>query len=531
MGNFALSAHAIASSSEFRAMPVKRLLKSRDKKFRLLFAEHPQPMWILDPDSRQFLEVNAAACNLYGYSPAEFSSMTLADVQNGEDAHRFLAELRSPARPAASEWRHRAKSGRWIEVEIALHPIQYGGHGAELAVLMDITSRRQLEDQLRQAQKMEALGLLTGGVAHDFNNLLTIITGYSQLILGKLAESDPNRHSAQQIVKAAERAGELTTRLLDFSRRRAMQAKVLDLNQVVTGLGTMLQRLIGEDIELRLDLAADLGNVYADAGRMEQVLLNLAANSRDAMSRGGSLTIRTANLTVEGSPGAAVKPGAYVVLTVEDTGAGMDGATRAQAFEPFFTTKSAGQGTGLGLYTVAGIVKQSGGTVELSSQPGRGASLRIYLPRVTRAAVTVEPEALKDTAVRGAETILLVEDDDMLRTLVRETMESAGYRILEACDPLEACAIAAKRQGTIQLLIADVVLPGASGPELAKELLRHSPGLKVLYMSGHSDSAILKRGVRRKEAAFLRKPFTPAALAAKVREVLEGGGRTNHAVK
>jgi hypothetical protein len=510
-------------------MPAKRLLKSRDRKFRLLFAEHPQPMWILDAASQRFLEVNAAACNLYGYTPAEFSSMAFADVQSEEDAGRFLAELRSPVRPVASEWRHRTRSGRAIEVEMALHPIQYGGQSAELAVLMDITGRRQLEDQLRQAQKMEALGLLTGGVAHDFNNLLTIITGYSQLILGKLGESDPNRHSAEQIVKAAERAGELTGRLLVFSRRRAMQARVLDLNLVISSLGTMVQRLIGEDIELRLDLTADPGSIHADAGRMEQVLLNLAANSRDAMPHGGTLTIRTANVTVEPAAGAAVKPGAYVELTVTDTGAGMDEATRAQAFEPFFTTKGAGLGTGLGLYTVSGIVKQSGGAVELSSQPGRGTSFRIYLPRVDQAAVTAEPVAPRDIAVRGAETILLVEDDDMLRTLVRETMESAGYRILEASDPLEARLIAGRHRGAIHLLIADVVMPKASGPELARELLRHSPGLKVLYMSGHSDSAISKRGVRRREVALLPKPFTPAALAAKVREVLEDGGKTNHA--
>ena len=239
-------------------------------------------MWILDSDG-QHLEMNAAACNLYGYSPAEFASLTVADLQSAEDARRFLAERHSPVRPAASEWRHHTKDGRWLDVEIALHAIQFGGERAELAVLMDITGRRQLEDQLRQSQKMEALGLLTGGVAHDFNNLLTIITGYSQLILGKLSETDPNRHSAEQIVKAADRAGALTSRLLSFGRRRVLQAKVLDLNQVVTGLGTMLQRLIGEEIELRLDLAADLGNVHADAGRMEQVLLNLAANSRDAM--------------------------------------------------------------------------------------------------------------------------------------------------------------------------------------------------------------------------------------------------------
>jgi hypothetical protein len=510
-------------------MPAKRLLKSQDRKFRLLFAEHPQPMWILHSATGQFLEVNAAACQLYGWSRTEFAAMTLGDVQSGEDVRRFLDDLRNPNRPAASEWRHRTSSGRWIEVEIALHPIQYGGQSAELAVVMDITGRRQLEDQLRQAQKMEALGLLTGGVAHDFNNLLTIITGYGQLILNKLSPGDANRHSAEQIVKATERAGELTRRLLLFSRRRVMQAKVMDLNQAVGSLGAMLQRLVGEEIELHLDLAAGQGNIYADAGRVEQVLLNLAANSRDAMPQGGRLTVRTANLTVEASAGSAVKPGVYVVLTVTDTGTGMDEATQAQAFDPFFTTKGAGLGTGLGLYTVAGIVKQSGGVVELSSQPGHGASVRVYLPRVDRAAAVVEAEAPKPAAVRGAETILLLEDDDMLRALVRETLESAGYRILEAADAMEAHTIAANYQGAIQLLITDVVMPKASGPELARELLRRSPGTKVLFMSGHGEGALVKRGFRRQDAAFLSKPFTPAELAAKVREVLENGGRTNHA--
>ena len=510
-------------------MPAKRLLKSQDKKFRILFEDHPQPMWILDSTGQQFMAVNAAAGKLYGYSSEEFSHLTLGDLQTPAEAKRFLADLHTPGHPA-SEWRHHTKDGRWIEIEIALHEIQYGGESAQLAVLMDITGRRLLEDQLRQSQKMEALGLLTGGVAHDFNNLLTIITGYSQLILGKLRAEDPNRHSAEQIVKAAERAGELTRRLLVFSRRRVLQTKVLDLNQVVTSLSTMMKRLLGEEIELKLEFAADLGSVNADAGRLEQVLLNLAANSRDAMSHGGVLTIQTANETVEGAAGA-MKPGEYLVLTVTDTGAGMDAATQAQAFEPFFTTKGAGAGTGLGLYTVAGIVKQSGGSVQLSSQLGRGTSFRVYLPRVDTKPVAPAMEKPKTAGVRGAETILLVEDDDMLRELVRETMENSGYRVLEASDPLEARQIAANFAGTIQLLITDVVMPKASGGQLAKELVGIYPGLKVLYMSGYAERATSKHGVRRKKVAFLQKPFTPAELASKVREVLENGGRTNHAGK
>ncbi len=483
-------------------------------------------MWILDSNG-QHLEANAAACSLYGYSPEEFANLSVGDIQSSDDTRRFLTELHNPARPAASEWRHHTKDGRWIDMEIALHKIQFGGESAELAVLMDITGRRQLEDQLRQSQKMEALGLLTGGVAHDFNNLLTIINGYSQIILGKLGENDPNRHFAEQIVKAAERAGELTSRLLQFSRRRVPQAKVIDLNQVVNSLGTMIRRLLGEEIELQINLAADLGNVNADAGRIEQVLLNLAVNSRDAMPHGGTLTIETANVVVE--KGGVAKPGAYVVVTVKDTGTGMDAATQTHAFEPFFTTKRAGAGTGLGLYTVAGIVKQSGGAVQLASDLGKGTSFRVYLPRVDRAAVAMKAAAPKIASGRGAETILLVEDDEMVRALVRETMEGNGYRVLEASDPLEAQTVAAKSRSAIQLLITDVIMPKASGPELAKELLRLSPGLKVLYMSGHADHTILKRGVKRKEVAFLPKPFTPAELIAKVRDVLEDGGRTTHA--
>ena len=484
-------------------------------------------MWILDANG-QHLEANSAACVLYGYTSDEFSNLSIADIQSPDDAKRFLAELHNPARPAASEWRHHTKDGRWIDVEIALHKIDFAGEEAELAVLMDITGRRQLEDQLRQAQKMEALGLLTGGVAHDFNNLLTIINGYSQIILGKLGENDPNRHFAEQIVKAAERAGELTSRLLQFSRRRVPQSKVIDLNQVVNSLGTMMRRLLGEEIELQLNLASDLGSVNADVGRIEQVLLNLAVNSRDAMPQGGTLTIETANVVVD-KPIGTVKPGPYVMVTVTDTGIGMDPGTQAHIFEPFFTTKRAGSGTGLGLYTVAGIVKQSGGAVRVASQLGKGTSFRVYLPRVDRVPALAQPKSPKIVPMRGAETILLVEDDEMVRTLVRETMESNGYHVLEASDPMEARNVAAKSRSAMQLLITDVIMPKASGPELAKELVRLSPGLKVLYMSGHTDRTILKRGVRRREVAFLPKPFTPAELIAKVRDVLENGGRTNHA--
>ena len=342
-------------------MPAKRLLRDKDKKFRLLFEEHPQPMWIFDPESQKILEANPAAAALYGYSRDEFRAMPLADIQG-------------PARPAASAWRHRTASGRMIDVELAAHEIQCGGRKAELVVLVDITGRRHLEDQLRQAQKMVAVGMLAGGVAHDFNNLLAIITSFGQLILNNLAPHDPNRPAAEQIMMAGERAAALTKQLLAFSRRRLQQSKVLDLNMLVAGLGTMLQRLIGEEIELRVALLPDLGRVHADPGHIEQVLMNLVVNARDAMPDGGTLTIETAN--------ASLKPGPFVLLAVSDTGAGMDEATQARLFEPFFTTKSAGEGTGLGLSTVLEIVRQSNGALEVSSAPGRGTTVKVYLPRV-----------------------------------------------------------------------------------------------------------------------------------------------------
>ena len=342
-------------------MPAKRLLRDKDKKFRLLFEEHPQPMWIFDLESQKILEANPAAAALYGYSRDQFRAMPLADIQ-------------APAHPAASAWRHRTASGRMIDVELAVHEIQYGGRQAEMVALMDITGRRHLEDQLRQAHKMVAVGMLAGGAAHDFNNLLAIITSYGQLILNNLAPHDPNRPAAEQIMVAGERAAALTKQLLAFSRRRLQQPKVLDLNVLAAGLGTMLQRLIGEEIELRLALLPDLGRVYADPGHIEQVLMNLVVNARDAMPDGGTLTIETAN--------ASLEPGPFVLLAVSDTGAGMDEATQARLFEPFFTTKSAGKGTGLGLSTVLGIVRQSNGTLEVSSAPGRGTTVEVYLPRV-----------------------------------------------------------------------------------------------------------------------------------------------------
>src|SRR5580658_460407 len=506
-------------------MRAKRLTNDQDRKFSLLFQGHPQPMWIFDAGSRRFLEVNQSAADLYGYSVEEFRSMTLNDIQPEEDVQRFLDHLHDASKGPPRSWRQRTKTGRAVDVEMAVHDIQYGGQSAQLAVLMDVTGRREMEEQLRQAQKMEAVGMLAGGVAHDFNNLLTIINGYTQLILNNLKPGDKNRHSAEQVMKAGERAAALTNQLLAFSRRQVLQLKVIDLNQAVTSLGSMLQRLIGEDIELRLELRPELGRVSADPSQLEQVLMNLAVNARDAMPQGGTLTIETANVQLDETYAGrhiAVKPGPYVLLAVSDTGSGMDEATRQRLFEPFFTTKGPGKGTGLGLSTVFGIVKQSGGSLEVYSEPGSGSSVKIYFPRVDQP-ISVEDASRKRQLMRGSETILLVEDDEMVRNLVRETLEREGYKVIGAADPLEAQRIADAHRSKIQLLITDVVMPRLSGKELAKALVERRPDMKVLYMSGYTDSAIVNSGILQKEVAFLQKPFTPAALASKVRDVLESG--------
>ena len=509
-------------------MPAKRLLKDKERRFRLLFVDHPQPMWVFDLQSQEVLAVNKAAVSLYGFGSEEFRGLHLRDILGGEGARRLVTE-----RSGASLWGHRTKTGRLIEVNTAVHEIKYGGRKAGLAVLMDVTERRRLEEQLRQAQKMEAVGMLAGGIAHDFNNLLTIITGYSQLIFNSLPARDPNRYSAEQIVRAGESAGELTRQLLAFSRRQVLQPRVLDLNKLVKTLGTMLQRLIGEDIELRLVLNPELSRVSADPGQLEQVLMNLVVNARDAMPEGGMLTIQTENADLSGSSAEqrlAVKPGAHVMLGVSDTGHGMDEATRARLFEPFFTTKTAGKGTGLGLSTVFGIVKQSGGGLDVWSEPGQGTTIRIYLPSIDQP-VAADAEIVNRAAARGTETILLVEDDEMVRRLVRETLEQEGYKLMDAPEPEEAYRMADAFKGPIQLLITDVVMPKTSGHELAARIAGRRPETKVLYMSGYTDSAIVNSGLEKASIAFLQKPFTPATLTQKVREVLESKGMTRRAGK
>ena len=392
-----------------------------------------------------------------------------------------------------------------------------------LSIGEDVTERNQLEAQLRQAQKMEAIGRLAGGVAHDFNNVLTAIFGYAQLVVEDLPPGSQARQDLEEIHKAAQRASTLTKQLLAFSRQQVLEPVVLGLNDLIEEFDKMLRRVIGEDVDLRLSLAPDTGNVRADPGQLQQVIMNLVVNARDAMPTGGRLLIETSNadLTEQyAQRRPPVIPGRYVLLAVTDTGVGMTAEIKARIFEPFFTTKERGKGTGLGLSTVYGIVKQSGGYVWVYSEPGRGTTFKVYLPRVDAPADAVAPPRETGT-LTGTETILLAEDDEMLRPLAKGLLAKLGYTVLEAENAERALAFAAAHTGPIQLLVADVVMPGASGRELARRLGQARPDTKVLYISGYTDDAIVHHGMLEPGLHFLQKPFTPAALARKVRDVLD----------
>jgi two-component system cell cycle sensor histidine kinase/response regulator CckA len=385
---------------------------------------------------------------------------------------------------------------------------------------------RQSEDYLRQSQKMEAVGRLAGGVAHDFNNLMTVIMGRSELLMTGLGETDPLRRNADEIKRTAERAVALTQQLLAFSRKQVLTPKVLDLNVVVANMDRMLRRLIGEDIDLVTVLGPALERVRADPGQIEQVIMNLAINARDAMPSGGKLTIETANIYLDDAYArkhAAVLPGPYVMLSVSDNGTGMDAETQSHIFEPFFTTKDQGKGTGLGLATVYGIVKQSGGYIWVYSEAGWGTTFKIYLPRIVDAAEPLEP--LRPVAQpRGSETILLVEDEDGVRELTREILTMNGYTVIAARHGTEALEVCQRHPGEIALMLTDVVMPQLSGHELMERIKVFRPALRVLYMSGYTDKAIVRHGMLASDIAFLQKPFTPDALTRKVREVLDRAG-------
>lgn len=431
-----------------------------------------------------------------------------------------------------SEFRIMTQSGEERWVREYTRPAQDGDSVRVVRIYgagQDITERRRLEEPLRQAQKMEAIGRLAGGVAHDFNNLLQVISGYSDMLLRRLARRSPLRQYVQEIKDVAEQGAILTRQLMTVSRKPLLQPQVLEFKGIVNKITPILQRLLGEDIELRTTMDPTLGRVNTDPGQLEQVILNLAVNARDAMPQGGRLTIEATNVELHQpltNQEAGIAPGEYIKLTVSDTGSGMDAETQSHIFEPFFTTKELGKGTGLGLFTVYSIVSQNGGNMRVESAPGVGTTFIIYWLRVNTPVEVVETESTPKISAHGRETILLVEDEAIVRDLVRKVLQVEGYTVLETANGEQALQLANEHHGPVHLLLADVVLPGLSGPEVADRLTSTRPGIQVLYMSGYARDTIERYGVPVRERVFLQKPFTPTALLNRVREALDASQRS-----
>ncbi len=481
----------------------------------------------------RFFDVNPALITMLGYESAEevLGLDPLSDVfLDPNEQARVMGEFRRGARLDNVEVRWKRKDGSAITVRLSGRAVNSPGETAEFLEIIaeDVTERRVLENQFRQAQKMEAVGRLAGGVAHDFNNLLMVISGYAEVLLEQTRKGNSLYPKIEAIHQAADRATTLTRQLLAFSRKQLLELKVVDLNIVIEDIERLLRPLIGENIELQTQLAPDLGRTRADAGQIEQVIMNLVVNSKDAMPNGGRITIQTANARLNNDDRRReytyIQPGHYVVLSVTDTGEGMDKETQSRIFEPFFTTKEKGKGTGLGLSTVYGIVKQSGGYVLVESELRQGTTFRIYLPRVEEAAEPVSLVGVSRSQAGGSETVLLVEDEESVRQLVRETLESKGYKILEADNGDAALQIVSAYSSKIDMLITDVVMPGMGGRELSARLCASRPEIKVLYLSGYTEDAIVHEGVIDPDTAFLQKPFTLQALSRKVREVLGDRG-------
>jgi hypothetical protein len=520
----------------FRTMyAAAEALRESERIYKELFENNPNPMWVYDRDTLRFLAVNNVAVSHYGYSREEFLGMTIENIRPPADVPALRESVRDVPGTIrrVGTWKHLRKSGEVIDAEITTHDLEFGGRPARLVLATDVTERKRaeaerdtLEKQLAQAQRMESIGRLAGGVAHDFNNLLVVILGHVELLLHRPAAADPAvGDSLREIRKAGERAANLTRQLLAFGRKQVLEIKTIDLNRVIAGFEGMLTRLIRESIEVTTHLAPDLGSVKADPFQIEQILLNLCINARDAMPGGGRLTIETTNVSLDeeyAKGHTGVRPGLYVMLSVSDTGSGMDAEAVGKIFDPFYTTKEKGKGTGLGLSTVYGIVKQHGGNIWVYSEPGRGTTFKVYLPKVDEPAEeeeTAPPASAR--ASREPETVLVVEDDESVRDLVCRMLSGAGYEVLVARSGQEAVVLA-KEAKAIHLLLTDVIMPEMSGRVVAESVAAFQPGVKVLYMSGYTDDVVARHGILEEGVYFLQKPFTTDALANKVREALEG---------
>jgi hypothetical protein len=508
-------------------------LRASEERYRLISENTADVIWLLDVESRRFTYVSPSVLQLLGYSPEEVLTKGLEGITTPETYRCCMERLaEGPVALAAGDERvlrqvHQLaqvrKDGSIVQTEVVTSLLrnERGRAGVVLGVTRDITERLAGEERLMQAQKMESIGRLAGGVAHDFNNLLTVINGYSRLVLEDLNTGDPLRESIEEVIRAGDRAAGLTKQLLAFSRKQVMKLRLLDLNRVVGDMRPMLGRLLGEDVELSVDLVAEAAAIRADPNQLEQVVMNLAVNARDAMPQGGKLTIRTA--VAEAAAQRTSRPGApagrYILLTVSDTGVGMSEETRRHIFEPFFTTKELGKGTGLGLSMVQGIVEQSGGYIEVESEPGRGTTFQIHLPKVKEASdEPAQPEA--PAAMGSKETVLVVEDQAEVRKYAAAALRAHGYRVIQAEGAGEALRICEREHERIALVLTDVVMPELSGQELASRVAERWPGMKVLFMSGYTDDAIQHHGGLEKSAELIQKPFTPAQLANRVREML-----------
>ncbi|OLE53661.1 MAG: hypothetical protein AUG51_12435 [Acidobacteria bacterium 13_1_20CM_3_53_8] len=502
-------------------------LKESEERYRDLVENAQDIIYTHDLEGR-YTSLNKAGQRITGYTLEEALTMGISQTvapEYIEKARQMIGRKLAGEEQSAYELEIITKDGRRVAVEVNTRLIYENGVAVGVqGIARDVMERKNLEEQLQRSQKLEAVGRLAGGIAHDFNNLLTAIMGYSDLALRRLGADDPLRANLEEIRKAGLRATSLTSQLLAFSRKQVLQPKVLNLNSIISETEKMLKRLIGEDVELRAVLDPSLGQVKADPGQMVQVIMNLVVNARDAMPEGGKLTIETKNVYLDkkyASQHVAVEPGHYVMIAVSDTGHGMIPETQAHIFEPFFTTKEMGKGTGLGLSTVYGIVKQSGGNIWVYSEAYKGTTFKVYLPRVDEQVETERFLLEKSESHRGSETILLVEDEELVRGLVYDTLELEGYKVLVANNGKEALRIGEEYRSEIHLVITDVVMPEMGGRALAEGIARLRTGIKVLYMSGYTDDAIVHHGVLDKGVNFIQKPFAPDALVKRVREALD----------
>ena len=499
--------------------------READRRYRLLFDANPQPMWVFDAETLEFLAVNDAAVRHYGYSREEFLAMNIMDLHPDEETPGLPMAVQPGQRQDAAFTRHQRRDGTVMDMELVSHELEMDGRRTRLVLATDISERartraalHQSEEQLRQAQRLDAVGRLADGVAHDFNNILTTIRGFGDMLFRQMAEDDPRRAEADQIRKAADRGVLLTGQLLTFGQRQVPNPRRLDLHQVIHSMEGLIRRLLGADIQLDLRLLPGAATLRMDPGHLDQLLVNIILNARDAMPQGGILTIETVERQIgAGARARRVRPGPYVLLAIRDTGTGMDGETRTHLFEPFHTADPRRQRAGLGLSIVYGIVRQNGGVVRVSSEPGQGTTVKVYLPKA-------EPEEIgaeSPDALQGNETVLVVEDEDGVRELVRKILVEHGHAVLTARHGRDALGLAERYERPIDLLVTDVVMPEMGGGELVERLTDLRPDLKVLYISGYTNDEVVRRGVPRADTHFLHKPFTSEGLMRRVREALQ----------